>query len=238
MEKEIKTRGKAAEFFVWLLSLRPVEDDVTDPVQKLMNGMRVTSKCRYNASVRLKRQNQFSFITTTILSLGLILIPLLQNSNIKLSFPDKVLNMLQVFLAVSVLVYSVIIATAHYETRAEALNDCGDKIKDLIRNLRREIAESKTSGVAVNLALYNQRYGDVSTDAENHARVDFMLASLEMSSDYCYTGIIRLFRFVRCGFICSIAYFVPISMIFVEIIFIADMLGITHILSPYLKQAS
>lgn len=225
-------------FFSWLLSLQPVEQTVNDPVEKLLNGMRVTSKCRYNASVRLKRQSQFSFITTTILSLGLILIPLLQNSNIALSFQDKVLNMLQVFLAVSVLVYSVIIATARYETRSEALNECGDKIKDLIRNLRREVAESKTSGVAVDLAHYNQRYGDVSTDAENHARVDFLLASLEMSSDYRYTGFVRLLRFAKGGILYSVPYWVPLAMIAVEIIFILDMVGATHILSPYLRMTT
>lgn len=224
-------------FLSWLFSLQPVERQVSDPIEKLLNGMRVTSKCRYNASVRLRRQSQFSFATTTVLSLGLILIPLLQNSDIKLSFPDKVLNMLQVFLAVSVLVYSVIIATARYETRSEALNDCGDKIKDLIRSLRQEVADSAQSGTKVNLAHYNQRYGEVSTDAENHARVDFVLASLEMSSDYCYTGCVRLLRYLRAGVLYSLPYLVPVTMIAIEIIFITDMIGATKILTPYFSPA-
>jgi hypothetical protein len=222
-------------FYRWFFSLEPVEQDVSDPVQKLLNGMRVTSKCRYNASIRLKRQSQFSFFATTLLSLGLILIPLLQNSDIQLAFPPKVLNMLQIFLAVAVLVYSVINATARYETRAEALNECGDKIKDLIRNLRREVAESKSSGVAVNLANYNQRYDDVSTDAENHGRVDFIMASLEMKGDYKYTGLLRAYMYAKSNVLFGLLFLVPACMLIVELIFVLDMLAVTTVFTPYLQ---
>jgi hypothetical protein len=224
--------------FRWFFCLAPIEHEVQDPVQKLMNSMRVTSKCRYNASVRLKRQSQFSFLSTTVLSLGLILVPLLQNSDIKLAFPPKVLNMLQIFLAVAVLVYSVINATARYETRSEALNECGDKIKDLIRNLRREVAESKASGVSVDLAKYNQRYDDVSTDAENHTRVDFMLASLEMHSDYRYTGLLRAFIYFRASLLYAIPYAIPTLLLGGEIIFVTDMLGISKIFTPFLQPVT
>jgi hypothetical protein len=221
--------------FRWIFSLDPVEKDVHDPVQKLLNGMRVTSKCRYSASVRLKRLSQYSFLATTLLSLGLILVPLLQNSDIRLAFPPKVLNMLQIFLAVAVLVYSVINATAHYETRSEALNECGDRIKDLIRNLRREVVESKGSGVTVDLAGFNRRYDDISTDAENHNRVDFILATLEMSGDYKYTGLLRLYMFLKAGLLYAIPYILPTLLLIGEGIFIADMLNITKVFTPYLQ---
>lgn len=220
----------------WIFSLESVEKEITDPKQKLINSMRITSKCRYSASVRLKRQSQFSFFSTTLLSLGLILVPLLQNSDIKLQFTPKVLNMLQIFLAVAVLVYSVINATARYETRAEALNECGDKIKDLIRNLRAEIALSNvTIGTGVNLKGYNQRYDDVSTDAENHSRVDFIFSSLEMNSDYNYTGIIRLLMYVRGFTLYLIPYIIPVFMLIGEVCFVTDMIGLTSIFTPYLQ---
>lgn len=221
----------------WFFSLDPIETEVSDPGQKLLNGMRVTSKCRYNASIRLKRQSQFSFFATTILSLGLILVPLLQNSDIKLAFTPKVLNMLQIFLAVAVLVYSVINATARYETRSEALNECGDKIKDLISNLRREVSESKSSGAAIDLKSYNQRYDDVSTDAENHARVDFVFASLEMKTDYRYTGIVRMFKYLHGAILYAIPYIIPVLMLLTEVLFIGDMLGITNVFAPYMLPA-
>lgn len=223
------------EIIKWIFSTEPVELNVTDPAQKLLNSMRITSKCRYNASTRLKRQSLFSFLTTTVLSLGLILIPLLQNSDIQLAFAPKVLNMLQIFLAVAVLVYSVIIATARYETRAEGLNECGDKIKDLIRTLRRALADSNSSGVSVELSKFNQRYDDVSTDAENHTRLDFMLATLEMKTDYKYTGIIRLYMYAKAIFLTMVPYVIPVSLLCIEIVFITDMVGVTKILTPYLQ---
>ncbi|WP_040503822.1 SLATT domain-containing protein [Herbaspirillum lusitanum] len=229
---------KVRSLTTWLFSLSPVEKIVEDPVQKLLNGMRVTSKCRYNASIRLKRQSQFSFFATTLLSLGLILVPLLQNSDIRLAFSSKVLNMLQIFLAVAVLVYSVINATARYEIRAEALNECGDKIKDLIRNLRREVSEGKKAGTPIDLAKYNQRYDEVSTDAENHSRVDFLFASLEMKGDYCYTGLLRIFMYIRSAFLYVIPYVVPSLMLGAEVVFIGDMLGITDFFAPYLQPLS
>lgn len=222
----------------WIFSLSPVEKTITDPFEKLINSMRITSKCRYSASVRLKRQSQFSFFSTTLLSLGLILVPLLQNSEIKLAFSPKVLNMLQIFLAVAVLVYSVINATARYETRAEALNECGDKIKDLIRNLRTEISLSKQiTGTGVNLQNYNQRYDDVSTDAENHNRVDFIFSSLEMSSDYNYTGLVRVFMYLRGITLYLIPYAIPTLMLIAEVFFVTDMIGITSVFTPYLLPA-
>ncbi|GAB7540989.1 hypothetical protein CS8_006520 [Cupriavidus sp. 8B] len=140
-------------------------------------------------------------------------------------------------MAVAVLVYSVINATARYETRAEALNECGDKIKDLIRNLRRELAESSKSGVTVDLTKYNQSYDNVSTDAENHARVDFLFATLEMKEDYRYTGITRLYLYLK-GTVLSITpYTIPTLMLLSEILFITDMLSITKIFTPYLAPA-
>lgn len=49
------------KFLYWLFSLEPLEKTVLDPAEKLLNSMRVTARCRFNASVRLKRQSNFSF---------------------------------------------------------------------------------------------------------------------------------------------------------------------------------
>lgn len=224
--------------WIWLFSLQPVEQDITDPAKKLLNSMRITSKCRYSASIRLKRQSQYSFFATTLLSLGLILIPLLQNAEINLALSPKVLNMLQIFLAVAVLVYSVINATAHYETRSKALNECGDKIKDLIRNLRREISVNTSSVENIDLKIYNQKYDQISTDSENHSRVDYMFSTLEMRTDYTYTGMPRVCLYMKAVLFYLIPYTVPTLFLTLEIIFITDMLNITKIFTPYLQPES
>ena len=67
--------------FQWLFSIQLEEKEENDPAKKLLNSMRLTAKCRFNASVRLIRISKYSFLTTTILSLGLIFIPLYQYSS-------------------------------------------------------------------------------------------------------------------------------------------------------------
>ncbi|WP_198596050.1 SLATT domain-containing protein [Vibrio crassostreae] len=205
-------------------------------MEKFLASMRITAKCRYNASVRLFRQSRFSFFTTTLLSLGLIFIPLMQNANVPLAFKASVLNMVQIFLAVSILVYSVIISTARYDLRAEKLNECGDKLKDLIRSMKKDIHLKKTLSDE-ELSQYQQRYQDVTTDTENHERSDFNLATLEMKSDYFITGIPRTWLFISSHIQRLSAFIVPTLMISFEIIFILDMLGVTCVFVEYFNAS-
>jgi hypothetical protein len=222
------------KLFTWLFNLGPQERVIQDNIEKFLASMRITAKCRYNASGRLSRQSKFSFLTTTVLSLGLIFIPLMQNSDVPLAFKASVLNMVQIFLAVSILVYSVIIATARYDLRAEKLNECGDNLKDLIRSLKQDIhLETKLGENELN--TYKQRYQDITTDTENHERSDFKLASLEMREDYFVSGLARLWVYISAHFQMIFAFAVPVVMIGCEVIFITDMLGATSVFVDYLS---
>ena len=226
-----------SKLFVWMFSLGPQEKVILDNTEKFLASMRVTAKCRYNASVRLLRQSKFSFLTTTVLSLGLIFIPLMQNSDVPLAFKGSVLNMVQIFLAVSILVYSVIIATAKYDLRAEKLNECGDELKDLIRSLKKDVHLNTTLNDG-ELSAYQKRYHDITTDTENHGRSDFNLASLEMKDDYFISGFPRLWLYFSSYIGILSAFAVPILMIGFEIIFITDMLGATTVFVEYLNGES
>lgn len=216
----------------WLFSLQERERPVKDAAEKLQMSMRVTAKCRYNAAVRLQRQGKFAFFTTTLLSLGLIFIPLMQNAGVPLAFKANVLNMMQIFLAVAVLVYSVVIGTARYEYRAETLTECGDKLKELIRSIDKDrgIKEKFTSD---DLTALQSRYSDIVTDTENHARSDYRLAMLEMDRDYFISGIPRLKEFLVAHVDRLMAYIIPVLMLAFEIVFITDMINVTNILAPY-----
>jgi hypothetical protein len=218
----------------WLWCSGSRERAVKDAGDKLQMSMRVTAKSRYNAAVRLQHQGRFSFLTTVVFSLGLIFIPLLQNADVRLALQPAVLNMMQVFLAVAVLVYSVVIGTARYEVRAENLTECGDKLKELIREMDREREERGQIG-AQSLASYQTRYSDIVTDSENHTRSDYYIATLEMRNDYFITGLPWLKTFAFAHASRGIAYVVPMLMIVVEVALISDMLGATGIFSPYLR---
>lgn len=211
----------------WFFSTQPEEKNEEDPAKKLLNSMRVTAKCRFNSSVRLTRLSQYSFLTTTILSLGLIFIPLYQNSGLPIPYSNQVLSMLQIFLAVAVLVYSVVNATAKYDIRAQALDDCGVSIKKLIRELRSEISEAKESGVSINLDEYHEKYHSTSSKSENHNRVDHLFAVLGTPNDFDITGGKRLFLYIASYIRYLSPYLIPTTMMLFEVLFILDMLKIT-----------
>lgn len=215
----------------WLFSIGPVEQLEDDPAKKLLNSMRLTAKCRFNASVRLKRLGNYSFLTTTILSLGLIFIPLYQRSGLLLPYSADVLSMLQIFLAVAVLVYSVVNATAKYDSRSATLDNCGVQLKELIRRLRLEIARSKTSGVSVDLEKYHRKYHIISTEPENHNRGDFIQATLESTEDFNISGIPKVLAYLKTIVFQSIPYVIPTLMMMFEVLVITDVLGITKIFS-------
>ena len=194
-------------------------------------SIRVTAKCRFNAAERLKRQSKFAFFTTTILSLGLIFIPLMQNSGIQLAFPPNVLNMISTFLAVAVLVYSVVIGTARYEARADKLTQCGDNLKDLNREL-----DNQSKSASVDIQELEKKYSHLISDTENHTKTDYLAATLEMRRDYAITGFPRLYKRLLIIVVELFSYIIPLSMLALEIVFILDMLGISHILAKYFSN--
>lgn len=212
--------------FIWLLSKHDQERDITDSADKLQMSMRVTAKCRYNAATRLKKQQKFSFFTTTYLSLGLIFIPLMENSGLTLDLTTGVLNMMQTFLAVSVLVYSVIIGTSRYDYRAEQLTECGDKLKEIIRSIDKKREVKKTNCEVFNeceLSDLQKRYSDIVTQTENHERSDYKLAMLEMHRDYFISGLPRFINYASANISNLLPYMIPLFMIFSETVFIVRM---------------
>lgn len=221
---------------IYFFSLQPEEIDVHDPAKKLLNSMRITAKCRFNAAVRLSSTNSYSFITTTVLSLGLIFIPLYQSSGLPIPYSDKVLSMLQIFLAVAVLVYSVIIGTSKYELRASKLDQCGVDIKVLIRRLRHDICTAKANNLPLDLEKYHEKYHVISAESENHSRLDYLQAILETRSDFNITGVKRAYLYLKMNIIRATTYFIPTVMMLFEILFILDITRVTECFSSILGK--
>lgn len=214
----------------WLFSLHKPRDLPTAPADVLLRQCHITSKCRYNASIRLRRLGRFTFLTTTLLSLGLILVPMLQLANIRTAYPTAVLNSLQVFLAVAVLVFSVVSATANYDTRARVLNDCADRIKDLSRELRNEMANG-----APDLPQFAVKYSGITRDSEMHTRADYALATLQAHDQYNITGLKWAWTRLVIVSMEAAPYALPASLLAIEAIVVLDVLGITSIWTPFLS---
>lgn len=225
----IKICSAVKASWIWLWSLGPREKVATTAFEKLHMSMRTTVKCRFAAADRLKNYARFSFFMTTVLSLGLILIPLIQNSQVRLSVAPSVLNMMQIFLAVAVLVFSVVIGTAKYELRAELLTECGNRLKELIREMNR-LKGTEAEQEPGELERLEKEYSRITTDVENHARVDYRRTWLDMRNDYFLTGIPRL-RFLMATYWYSFyPYLIPLILICMEIMFVTDMLGVTELM--------
>lgn len=225
------------KIFSWLFCTGQRERDVKNAAEKLQMSMRTTAKCRYNAAVRLQQHGKYSFFTTTVLSLGLVFIPLIQNAGVPLAFKANVLNMMQIFLGVAVLVYSVVIGTARYDMRSELLTECGDKLKDLIRSLEKDREANGGTIGSTQLQDYQKHYSDIVTDVENHGRNDYRFATLEMINDYFLTGLPRLQLYVEAQGVRLFGFLLPTLLMLMEVIFITDMVGATEVLTPFLNGA-
>jgi len=207
--------------------------------EKLLNSIKVTSRSRYNAALRLENLGKFSFFTTTFLSLGLILLPLIEISNINTAFSSnpKALSMAQIFLAVSILVYSVVIGTAKYELRSNILTNCGDNLKTLIKDIQINI-DSNGSLSEDNLYKYNKIYTRITRESENHKHSDYISAILESSDIYELKKRESVKLTIQEKFLQFISHLLPLSLILIEITLITDIFGISKVFSPYLNNYS
>lgn len=214
-----------------LFSIEIIERDGLNSTEKLLNSMKTTSRCRFNASLRIKLISKVSFLTTTILSLGLILIPLLQNITEKQVFSKDTLSTVQIILAVFVLVYSTIVATAKYEVRSIELDRCGVELKNLIRDIRainRKLTKDE-------LKKFNDKYDEIMKDCENHERTDYIRAQLSLNEYFTISLIHKFYLHIKLRLINFLPYTAPITLILSEVIFLFDLVGITNILPNYLQ---
>lgn len=216
--------------YEWVFSLAKDRSLPTEPAEVLQRQCHITSKCRYNASIRLKRLGQGTFLTTVVLSLGLILVPMLQLANLRVAYPTPVLNSLQIFLAVAVLVYSIVSATANYGTRARVLNDCADRIKHLGGELRSAVKNGN-----VDVQQYAERYHSITRDSEMHSRADYALAKLQATDQYNITGLKWVWSRLLVLFFEVIPYLPSLALLAIEVVLVTDILGITAYWTPFMR---
>lgn len=191
--------------------------------EKLLLRMRISQKCRYNASVRLRRSYRFRLFTSMMFAVGLMIIPLLQNSPIQLGFSASVMAMAQVLLAVGILVFTVIAGKAGFEIRADRLNQEGDALKEISRRLTRYLA----ANASIRLEDYHHEYASLTSGKESHSRSDYLLARVEMNEDFpMWPGKRVLLRALLLVSTLS-NYIIPLVLILMEVAFISDMLTLT-----------
>ncbi|WP_345010784.1 SLATT domain-containing protein [Pseudaeromonas paramecii] len=218
------------------LSLSPKDVACKEQREKLIASMKTTAINRYNASNRLSWQAKVTFSVSTLFSLGLIFIPLMQLAKAPLILNGDILSAIQIFLAVAILVYSIIIGTARFELRSEQLNDCGDKIKNLIRELRVVNIEDKSKEADI-LKDFQKQYATIIADVENHERSDYILTILRSPDLFQLSFLGRVNYCIKYYLLAIIPYITPIVLVTIELFLITDMFGATSVFSPYLTAS-
>jgi hypothetical protein len=96
----------------------------------------IVAKARYKASKRLTLHSSFAQFTLTFLSIGLIIIPLLDLGGFSVRYEPKYIQIMQIIFAVMILAYSLLLSTGRFETRAEKMLACGIVLSRLMREIK------------------------------------------------------------------------------------------------------
>lgn len=202
------------------------------PYDNFLRTLKLTSEARFCASKRLERMNFMVFFTTTIASLGLILIPLLDLGINKKVLETDAITAFQIFLATSVLVYSIIGSVADYRLRSNHFIECGNSLKTIIDELLLSKNYYDKLDQEIDIKSYQSKYKSIISKTENHEDIDYIRSLNKydlMRKSKSKIGFKKrlsahFFYYIRTygSFLCLIS---------LEIAFILEMIGISSIFS-------
>lgn len=209
-----------------------IPQNITSPYENFLRTLKLTSEARFCASKRLERMNFMVFFTTTIASLGLILIPLLDLSINKQVLKTEAITAFQIFLATSVLVYSIIGSVADYRLRSNHFIECGNSLKTIIDELLLSKNDCDKLDQEIDIKLYQSKYKLIISKTENHEDIDYIRSSNKydlMKNSKSKIGLKK--RFSAHFFYYIRTYGSFLCLISLEIAFILEMIGISSIFS-------
>ena len=144
-----------------------------------------TSKTRFHASRRLRMHAKFSTYSVVTISLGLILISLMQAYELGVNINSKYVGLIQVFSSVAVLVYSLLIEKNDFSMLSEKMYSCASKLGELKQQIYPYMDDQndipKYDSFANNYHSILKLY---ETHSINDFRYDYMRAQLEMPENY------------------------------------------------------
>ena len=204
--------SKIEKFQAWLLGNQRLL--LPGRVCKFDYTVRITTKCRYNAAKRLKVQNALTQITTIVVSLILIFIPLLQLSKVKLYISEDLTTAIQCYFAVVMLVFTLLNSKDNKELRIEKLLNCGSQLRKMSRglNISRKSDDVDITAYITSLEerfsddeinKYQNQYEEILQQSENHQDVDHLWAKMDMREHqitglyFLYTIFMIAFSFLR-----------------------------------------
>lgn len=197
--------------------------EIKDRMNDLLRRVKMTTRSRYRASERLERHHKLSQWTVSIISAGLVFIPLVQSFGISVGFDAVYLNATQATLAVLVLVYSLLLGQENFVSRSQAMHRNGIELGRFARKLAGK-GDIVPDDEYLSLA---EEYYDILEKYENHKPIDYIYTQLleKPTTKYERLKYIGLWIKARVITIWLFSHYI-VAMLFVAFIFYALFAGI------------
>ncbi|HRH75875.1 MAG TPA: SLATT domain-containing protein [Cellvibrionaceae bacterium] len=163
---------------------------VEESFKNLYKKMDATSKTRFYASRRLKLHARLSTYTVVFISLALIFISLLQAYSLGVNINSKYASLIQIFAAIAVLVYSLLIDKNEYAALSEKMYSCASRLGELKQRMHPYKMAADPSEEKYN--EFQKEYWQILELYETHSSNDFsadnLRARLDMQEQYEIKG--------------------------------------------------
>lgn len=167
--------------------------DVKKSFSNLHKKIEVTAKTRFYASRRLRRHADWSTYTVVVVSLVMILVALMQAYDIGVNIKTSYTSIIQVFSAIAVLVYSLLIDKNDYSSLSEKMFACASQLSELRQRFLPLITSDNPS--KDEYERVQKEYWDILKIYETHSNNDFggdnLRARLDMPEFYSFSGYKR-----------------------------------------------
>lgn len=151
----------------------------------LYKKMDATAKTRFHASRRLRLHAKWATYSVVIISLGLILISLMQAYSLGNNIKSSLVGLMQVFSSVAVLVYSLLIDKNDYSNSSEKMYSCASQLTELKQKFRPFISKEYDEKTYSDFKdEYHKILKHYETHSINDFRGDYFRAKLEMPDFY------------------------------------------------------
>ena len=170
-------------------SRKEIDLSKEESFENLYKKIDATSKTRFHASRRLKLHTKCSTYTVVLISLSLILISLMQTYNLGNNINSELVGLIQVFSAIAVLVYSLLIDKHDYSNSSEKMYSCASRLGELKKKMHPLIHLDHDQ---TKYDLLRVEYDEVlrlyETHSNNDFRADYVQSKLEMPENYTVEG--------------------------------------------------
>lgn len=160
-----------------------------DSFDNLYKKIDSTSKTRFNASDRLRLHSKCSTYTVVIISLGLILISLMQAYGLGKNISNDLVTLIQIFSTIAVLVYSLLIDRNDYSNLAEKMYSCATQLGELKQKIYPYLNQSHDQDA---YDSFRESYYNIlklfETHSKNYSSSDHIRARLAMPENYNIKG--------------------------------------------------